>query len=169
MTASCRAHRASTASGQVRGQRGFSIVELVVVIVVIGLLAVVAVPRFFDSSVFEQRAWSDEIAAAVRYARVVAVGSGCAVRVTLAANAYVLEQQASAAGHCDATDTGWPVTVKLADGQPASGSAPAGVSLAPAISFVIDAAGRTSLASDTTVAINSRSLVIHAGSGYVTP
>lgn len=167
MHRSCRALAAGTASGEFPGQQGFSIVELVVVIVVAALLAVFAVPRFFDSEVFDERAWHDEIAAAVRLARVVALSSGCPVRVTLDASAYALHQQAAVGGHCDGGDASWPVAVTLVDGQTAAGSAPVGVALAPALTFIVDAVGRTDLAGDTTVAINTRALIIHAGSGYV--
>ena len=60
----CRAHCAGTAGSRTdTPQAGFSLVELVVVMAVIGLLAVVAVPRFFGDSVFEERAYLDEIMA----------------------------------------------------------------------------------------------------------
>ena len=38
------------------------------VIVIIGVLAVVALPRFFDRSVFDERGFFDEALSAVRYA-----------------------------------------------------------------------------------------------------
>lgn len=166
----CGAAGAGTAvSNRAARQRGFSIVELVVVIGVIGLLAAVAVPRFFDNSAFRERVWYDEVAAAIGYARSVAVASGCPVRVTLAASAYALAQQAAVAGHCDPADTSWPVTVTLSDGQDASGTAPPGVTLAPPTTLVIDAAGRTNLAGDLTLTVGPRSLTVRAGSAYVTP
>ena len=148
--------------------RGFSLVELVVVLAVAGLLAAVAAPRFFGAGVFAERAWFDEVTGALRYARTLAVGSGCAVRVTLTATTYVLEQQAASGGHCDAGDSTWPTAVRLPDGQTASGSAPAGVSLAPGATIVFDAAGRTNLGSDLTITIGARTLTVRAGSGFVT-
>lgn len=165
----CRASRAGTPVGRRSAQAGFTIVELVVVLVVLGLLAAVAVPRWFDDGVFEERAWFDELGSALRYARVVAVGSGCPVRVTLTGNSYALHQQSMATGHCDLADTSWPVAVRLVDGQPATATAPAGIVQTPATTFIVNAAGRTSLAADLAVTVNTRSLTVHAGSGFVSP
>ncbi len=163
----CRA--AGTTAGRPRYTRGFSLVELVVVIAVAGLLAAIAAPRFFGTGAFAERAYFDEVTSAMRYARTLAIGSGCAVRVTLSAASYALAQQAASGGHCDSADNAWPSVVRLPDGQPASGFAPAGVSAAPGATIVFDAAGRTSLGADLTVTIGGRVLTVHAGSGFVTP
>ncbi|MDH3645801.1 MAG: prepilin-type N-terminal cleavage/methylation domain-containing protein [Gammaproteobacteria bacterium] len=166
----CRAVCADTAGPELTGlQAGFSLVELVVVMVVIGLLAVVAVPRFFGNTVFEERAYRDEVISALRYARNLAVGSGCPARATLNAASYSLTQQAVFAGHCDTSDTTWPVTVQLPDGQAFSGTAPAGVTLAPALIIDFDAAGRTNLAGDQLITVGGGTFTLHAGSGYVSP
>ena len=58
---------------------GYTIVELVLVIVIIGILSSIAGPRFFDNSAFNERAYSDESAASLRYAQKVALASGCHV------------------------------------------------------------------------------------------
>jgi MSHA pilin protein MshC len=150
-------------------QTGYSLVELVVVMVVIGLLAVVAVPRFFGNTVFEERAWRDEVVSALRYARNLAIGSGCPVRVQLNAGSYALTQQAMLAGHCDMTDSGWPVAVQLPDGETFAGTAPAGVATAPTLMVIFDAAGRTNLAADQVITIGGGTLTLRAGSGYVSP
>lgn len=166
----CGALRAGTAGPEAaRPQTGFTLVELVVVLAVIGLLAVVAAPRFFGNSVFQERAYRDELASALRYARNLAVGSGCPVRVRLNATSYDLTQQAVSAGHCNTADATWPVTVLLPDGQPLSGTAPAGVTAAPAVTIVFDAAGRTNLGADQVITVGSGSFTLRAGSGYVSP
>ncbi len=54
--------------------RGFTLVELVVVMVVIGILAFTAMPRFFDEA-FSQRGVHDGIRSALEYARRSAVAS----------------------------------------------------------------------------------------------
>ena len=162
----CRA--AGTTAGPAGDNHGFSVVELVVVIAIAGLLAAVAAPRFFGAGVFAERAYFDEVTSALRYARTLAVGSGCTVRVTLTATTYALAQQASSGGHCDTADGSWPTVVRLPDGQVASGSAPAGVSAAPGATILFDAAGRTNLGSDLTVTIGGRTLTVRAGSGFVT-
>ncbi len=61
--------------------KGFTLVELVVVIILVGILAVAAMPRFFDN-VFDERGFHDATKAAVQHARRVAVASRRYVCVT---------------------------------------------------------------------------------------
>ena len=53
--------------------RGFSIVELVATLTVIGILAVFAVPRMIDRAAFESRGFYDQAQALVRYAQKIAI------------------------------------------------------------------------------------------------
>ena len=154
-------------SGSPASNAGFTVIELVFVIVIIGVLGAIAGPRFFNNSAFSERAYYDELANAVRYAQKVAVASGCRVRVNLAATTYDLSQQTALGGHCDSADITFPVPVLLANGQTASGVAPSGVTAAPAVIIIYDALGRTNLASDQTVNVASWSLLIEAESGLV--
>jgi len=55
--------------------KGFTLIELVVILLVLGILAVVALPKFFNLSDYQERAAYDEVAGAVRYAQKLAVGS----------------------------------------------------------------------------------------------
>lgn len=146
-------------------QSGVTIIELILVIIILGVLGALAGPRFFDNQAFGERAYAEELASALRYAQKVAVGSGCPVRVQISANSYSLAQQAAQAGHCNPADASFPVTVSLSSGQPAAGTAPAGVTSAPAGSIIFDAAGRTSLIADATVSVGMHSLTVQAESG----
>jgi len=146
---------------------GFTVVELVLVIVILTVLASVAGPRFFGSTEFSERGYRDELAITLRYAQKVAVASGCPVRFSLSAAGYALSQQATSNGHCDPADNGYPLPVSLAGGQAASGNTPAGVTVGPALVLHYDTLGRTDLASDQTVAIGSQTLTIQAASGLV--
>jgi MSHA pilin protein MshC len=57
-----------------RCQRGFTLIELVTVIIIVGILAVVVAPRFADKT-FDQRGFHDAVQAAIQHARRSAVAS----------------------------------------------------------------------------------------------
>ena len=149
------------------GAAGFTLVELVVVLVILGILAAIAAPRFFDSRTFLQRGYYEELASALKYSQKLAVASGCPVRVTIAAGSYQARQQAAQNGSCDLTDTAWPTTVQLADGQLLSDTSPNGVTTTPAVTMTFDALGRTDLGSDQTISIGPFALTVQADSGFV--
>ncbi|MEM9057799.1 MAG: GspH/FimT family pseudopilin [Pseudomonadota bacterium] len=145
----------------------FTLVELLVVIVIAGVLASIAGPRFFATNAFDERGYADELGAALRYGQKVAVATGCPVQVTVTAAGYALGQQTAAAGHCNPADASFATPVLLPDGQAVAGNAPAGVVAAPAVSFRFLPTGDTSLGADTTLAVGARAVTVSAGSGLV--
>ncbi|NNE63131.1 MAG: prepilin-type N-terminal cleavage/methylation domain-containing protein [Gammaproteobacteria bacterium] len=74
---------------------GFSIIELVVVVLLLGILSVFAIGRLFDQNQFAARGFFDDTVNAVRFAQKLALSSGCDVRVSLTAGGYVLNQRAT--------------------------------------------------------------------------
>ena len=146
---------------------GFTVIELILVIVIVAVLGAIAGPRFFDNATFDERAYYDEVVASLRYAQKVAVATGCRVRVDITATTYSLMQQSSLSGHCDPADASFPTPVVLGTGEVMNGSAPNGVTTTPAIAFDYEPLGRTSLAADQSVSVGSRTLTIQADSGLV--
>jgi MSHA pilin protein MshC len=80
---------------------GFTLVELVVILVVIGVLAVAVMPRFADQTVFEARGFHDETLSTLRYAQKTAVAQRRTVCVTFAANSVSLRIATNFGGACD--------------------------------------------------------------------
>jgi MSHA pilin protein MshC len=154
--------RTETAVAGRHRSRGFSVVELVLVLVILAALATVALPRFFGVQPFDERRYYDEVINAVRYAQQLAVASGCAVEVRINANAYRLRQRATCTSGAFVQEVRNPATGESDFARPA----PNGIALVsvPA-SFVFDALGAS--ATGATVTVGGRAFGVTAGTGYV--
>lgn len=64
--------------------RGFTLVELIMVLVLLGILAVFIAPKFSDPSTFTARGFHDETIAILRYAQKTAIAERRTVCVTIA-------------------------------------------------------------------------------------
>lgn len=69
----------------------FTIVELVVVIIILGIISAVAAPRFFDLQGYKQIAFKDELVSALRYAQKRAVASGEIIEVNISVTGFSLQ------------------------------------------------------------------------------
>jgi len=142
--------------------RGFTLVELIMVMVITGILAAVVGPRFFARQVFDERLFFEESVGAVRYGQKLALASGCLTEVSLSNAGYQLRQAANCSGGA------YTLAVIGADGQaPYAGALPAGVVLDPAetsgFPLVFDSLGRASAAAKAKVGDFSFSVVAETG------
>ena len=76
-------------------ERGFTLVELVMTLVIIAILAVFVVPRLDFKSTFDERAYHDRLKAGLQFARKAAVAQRRYVCVGVAANVVTFTVDAS--------------------------------------------------------------------------
>lgn len=146
-------------------QRGFTLVELITVMVVIGIFAVAALPRFFDKNVFDSRGYYDQVLSTLRFAQKTAVAQRHSVCVTFAANSITLTIDSDDPPNgCDANLTS-PAGV-----TPFTVEAPDGVTFdAPVVGtvFSFNALGRPSAAQGISIHGYSTAITVEAETGYV--
>jgi MSHA pilin protein MshC len=157
-----------------RDQRGFTLIELIMVIVLMGVLAVVAAPRIFNSNDFNARGFHDETLAYLRYAQKTAIAQRRTVCVAFGSNTVTLSiASAPATFNCAAAGT-----LKGPKGDtPATITAKSGVAYAStptpsAFNFdglgqPIDSAGAAVGKQTIQVAGAAQTITVETATGYV--
>jgi MSHA pilin protein MshC len=120
--------------------RGFTLLELVMVISILGIVGAVALPRMLESSDLNERGYANELASSLRIAQRIAAVSGCEVRFTIDAQHYSAMQRSSEA-NCRAKIGAWSTPVRTTEGGALSGSALNGVYISPTWVIVFDESG----------------------------
>lgn len=153
---------------QARSYKGFTLVELVVTLVIIGALAAVSAPIFFSADTFRQRGFFNETLSAVRYAQKLAVASGCTVSVSITASGFSVNRAAgnTPPGTCNTGPYGTVVTDPSNPGQGLSRSAPAGVAIAPVTSIIFTSLGNASTG-DATITVGGSQFRVWGATGFV--
>ncbi len=169
----------------VKKQTGFTLVELIVVMIVVGILAVVALPRMSLMTGFDEIAYRDKVKSALEYARRGAIAHRRVVCVTASSGIVSMvvetnQPEASGSGACASSN---PLNLPASDNQCGGGAAnrvcpPSGVTLPDTqIGFdglgrPLSAAGAVLTARTTWTITNNKTggttdLKIEAESGYV--
>ena len=151
---------------------GFTLIELIVVIVLMAILAAFAAPRFIDAGSFEGPAFAQELASAARYAQKLAVANGCPVQLNVTANSYSLLKAQATTPVCDGVLTMTLPVMHPATGNPFTAPAPNGVNIGGDLGTVqFSARGvptfTPAIPADLNLTVSGRTVVINAGSGYV--
>jgi len=149
-------------------QTGFTLVELVMVIVMLGILSVTALPKFFEKITFSERAFFSDTLNALRYAQKLAVATGCSVQVAISSNSYTLTRQ----GTSSSTSCPDGSTYALAVSHPGTNASnysgsESNITLTSSVaSFIFNSLGTVS--SDVTLTIaGSKTIQVIAETGLV--
>ncbi|OEZ96434.1 MSHA biogenesis protein MshC [Duganella sp. HH101] len=142
------------------GPGGFTLVELVVILVVTGILGAVAAPRFFERRAFDAAAYTDQLRAMLRYGQKVAIAQGRNVYVRLNGASVALcydglcTLRVSAPG---GANSGTGVTLSNCSNLStwACEGVPNGLTVSSALSFYFDATGQPYAATDVPPTLTS--------------
>lgn len=145
---------------------GFTLIELVVVLLVVGILAVFAMPRFSGRAAYDTQGFYDQLGAALRFAQKAAIAERRNVCVAIAAGSLTLTRATAAGSAAACTDT---LPIPSVDNSNTLDATAAGVTLSPVASFSFDALGRPSAGATITVSGDppDRVLTVEADTGYV--
>lgn len=148
---------------QMRSEKGFTLTELIVTMVIVAALAAVGIPLFFNVQTFQDRGFFDSSVSMVRYAQKHAVATGCPVRVQTAPTSIALFRTANAT-NCSTL----PVVTPLAD---PTGSAPTFTRTPPSgvtlntVDVTFTALGEAT--ADVVFNVSNRSFQVIAATGFV--
>ncbi len=136
--------------------KGFTLVELVMVVVILGIVSITAAPKFMDNSVFQSRGFTDQVLATLRYAQKSAIAQHQNVCVSLTTTSVTLTINATCS-----------LPLYLPDRQSNSLTAPTGITLSSTtMSLTFNALGQGTAATITISGVTSP-IIVEAETGYV--
>lgn len=148
-----------------RASHGFTIVELIMVMIITGIMAAVVAPRLMDNSDIQARGFADQVQASLRYAQKTAIAQRRFVCVAFTSSSITLTIDMAAAAVCPGGSLASP------DGKPAYVvTAPSGIAFSTTPSnFSFDALGRPGPNVQQTINIvgTASAITVEAETGYV--
>lgn len=139
---------------------GFTLVELIVVIVLVGIVALIAAPRFFSQPAFDAARLQETAISAIRYAQKVAVAQRANVFVVTSASTLALCYDAGCATAVKAPGGNDDYVLRL----------PSGIGIT-VTSFNFNSLGQPNPNAQTALTISgdgaSRQIVVERETGYV--
>ncbi len=151
---------------------GFTLVELVSVIVVLGIMAAFIAPRFFQRDAFEEMGFAAQALSAIHYAQKLALASGCDMRVAISSGGLRVDRFGSA--DCRANPGAALIGMKRFGGGSLALPLPDGISVTT-VSFYFDKIGRPHdaagsfgalLGAPLDIAVGSHDLRVEPETGY---
>lgn len=144
---------------------GFTLIEMITTLVLVGILAVTALPRFFDFSIYRERGLFDDTLNALRYGQKLAVATGCNVLFVSSGNRFQIRRPGNRTG-CASTNS---TDFTLAAARPGNSTTnyqggETGVAISDATVY-FDAKGAAS--NNLTVKVGNRNITVVRDTGFV--
>lgn len=146
---------------------GYTMIELIVVMVIIGIMAAVAVPKLVDRTSFDEFGYRDQLLVTLQYARKVAVASRRYVCVSLAGGITLTRIPAAPETVASPACPGSDASLLVPGTSSNTLAAPTGITVTPSPgSFHFDPLGRASV--DVAVAVsNQTGITVARETGFV--